>query len=200
MSGYRTIHRERILPEDAIWSVQMAKIDDTRWRVFVGSSDGYLRMYKVTEKTNAADNALDASAVQIQCETLLLGLTQTVPDDATTTMQLGCTQVSTIRNYAGEDDSAGDLIVASLNLGGTVRIWDFSIDWESSQPTIRCKSEFTVENATGTTLSLASPRIQKAQTVLMAIGCLDGTIALISTGISSPAAKKDPDEAGTVVR
>lgn len=178
----------------------MTRIDDIRWRIFVGSSDGYLRAYTVTEKTtNAAE--LDASAVQIQCDNILLGSTQQPPDSAEPTM-LGCTQVSTVRNYAGEDDTAGDLIVASLDLGGTVRIWEFSKEWEekTSQSTVRCKSEFQVDDSTGTTLALAPPRINKAATVLVAVGCLDGTVSLISTGIASPSAKKDPDEAGAVFR
>lgn len=285
MSGYRTIHRERILAEDtAIWSVQMIlSSGGSCWRIFCASSDGYLRVYAVTEKkqqrrpggggggpqsaaaaTAAKDNddALDASALQIQCTHTLLGSTQppqptassSAADQtlATTTSLLGCTQVSIVRNYMGQDDTAGDLIVASLDLGGTVRLWSFDQSFfgeEDTTPTtrstdddnnngeykqpppkkvVRCKSEFVINQATGTTLALASPRIMTTTTttttnqrkskdnnsaavvaIVMAVGCLDGTIALISTGImvagGGAAAKEDNngddvvDAAGKVV-
>jgi hypothetical protein len=254
MSGYRTIHRERILADDtAIWSVQMISGGGS-WRIFCASSDGYLRVYAATEKKRQGgsggppsaaaaknDDALDASALQIQCTHILLGSTQPPPpassadQSSTTTTPLGCTQVSIVRNYMGQDDTAGDLIVASLDLGGTVRLWSFdqsffgeekpnstTDDGEKKQPNkaVRCKSEFVVDQATGTTLALASPRIMTTTTnkrnkskegssaavaLVMAVGCLDGTIALLSTGImvaTGTAAKEengDVDAAGTVV-
>jgi hypothetical protein len=246
MSGYRTIHRERIFADGdtAIWSVQMTACGSSGsgsgggifWRIFVASSDGYLRVYLATEKSiidSAA--ALDASALQIQCTHTLLGATQqqqqqqsssSVAETAPTTGSgrsiLGCTQVSLVRNYVGDDTQAGDLVVASMDLGGTVRLWCFDKSWEekttqmtadNKQPAaVRCKAEFVVDQATGTTLVLASPKIttmkqqrnnKDIDTVLMAVGCLNGTISLISTGIavpSSSAAKaKDVDDDKNVV-
>jgi hypothetical protein len=268
MSGYRTIHRERILADDtAIWSVQMILSagggNGGHWRIFCASSDGYLRVYTATEKKQqrpqggppsaaAANDALDASALQIQYTHTLLGSTQPQPpaaasaaDQKSTTTPaflLGCTQVSIVRNYMGQDETAGDVIVATLDLGGTVRLWSFdqsffgeeekttttlpqnstTDDNNSDKPipkVVRCKSEFVVNQATGTTLALASPRIMTTTTnkrskskddsvaLVMAVGCLDGTIALISTGImvagGATAAKEDNngdvDAAGTVV-
>jgi hypothetical protein len=249
MSGYRTIHRERIFADGdtAIWSVQMTACGSGSgsggifWRIFVASSDGYLRVYLATEKSivdSAA--ALDASALQIQCTHTLLGATQqqqqqqqslssvaeTVPASSSGTDSgrsiLGCTQVSTVRNYVGDDTQAGGLIVASMDLGGTVRLWCFDKSWEEKTTTmiaddnkpaaaVRCKAEFVVDQATGTTLALASPKITMKQqqrnnkdidTVLMAVGCLNGTISLISTGIaipSSSAAKAIDDDKNVVV-
>jgi hypothetical protein len=256
MSGYRTIHRERILADDtAIWSVQMILSTGGSWRIFCASSDGYLRVYTATEKKQqrpqggpqssaAANDALDASALQIQYTHTLLGSTQPQPSAAasdqksTTTpaFLLGCTQVSIVRNYMGQDETTGAFIVASLDLGGTVRLWSFDQNFfgeeekmtttpqnstdnngENKQPkVVRCKSEFVVNQATGTTLALASPRIMTTTNkrskskdgsvaLIMAVGCLDGTIALISTGIMVAAAAKEDnngdnvDAAGTVV-
>jgi hypothetical protein len=257
MSGYRTIHRERIFPDGdtAIWSVQMTACSGSGsgsgsnggifWRIFVASSDGYLRVYLATEKSivdSAA--ALDASALQIQCTHTLLGATQqqqqssssssssvaeTAPASSSGTGSgnsiLGCTQVSTVRNYVGDDTNAGDLVVASMDLGGTVRLWCFDKSWEEKTTTmiadnnkqpavaVRCKAEFVVDQATGTTLALASPKIttmkqqrnnKDIDTVLMAVGCLNGTISLISTGIAVPSssaakANKDIDDDKNVV-
>jgi hypothetical protein len=229
MSSYRTIHREQIFADNngdtAIWNVHMTTArggdDNTHWRILVGSSDGYLRLYQVNEKqtTKGASAELDASALQMKCTHTFLGTTQTQlapavssSSDAAPTM-LGCTQVSTVRNYLGEDDTAGDIIVASMDLGGTVRLWSFDQHWEektttmtnsNSTPTsssVRCQAEFVVANATGTTLALASPRIIKRNdSVLMAVGCLNGSISLISTGITVPSATSTKIlEAGTVV-
>jgi hypothetical protein len=243
MSGYRTIHRERIFADGdtAIWSVQMTACGGSGgifWRIFVGSSDGYLRVYLATEKSiQDSSAALDASALQIQCTHTLLGATQqqqqqqqsssssvaeTAPASSSgtgnvrSTTILGCTQVSTVRNYVGDDTNAGDLVVASMDLGGTVRLWCFDKSWEekttiADKPAaVRCKAEFVVDHATGTTLALASPKITMKQrnnkeidTVLMAVGCLNGTISLISTGIavpiSSAAKTKDDDDDKNVV-
>ena len=134
--------------------------------------------------------------------------------------------VHTVRNYAGEDTNAGDLVVASLDMAGMVRVWTFPANWDEEQQqqqqqdtpeatataavavqplTVACCAEFTVDNATGTTLQLASPRVQASpKDIVVAVGCLDGTIAIVSTGIATPNAPSQgiiqaPSPAGTVL-
>ena len=232
MSGYRTIHRERILSDEsqsaveAIWSVHATPIHTTAsnspaprecWRMWAGSSDGFVRVFTVREKS-ATDDTLDASALSFRCTHLLVGANHRPPptaDDKTdagvTTAGetlFGCTCVTSVRNYVGEDENDGERIVASLDLGGTVRIWKFARVWEEKRydgegdevKSLKSLHEFTVTNATGTTATLAPPRvIQSKEVVAIAVGCLDGTVAIVSTGISTPVAKKDPAPAGTVL-
>lgn len=130
---------------------------------------------------------------------------------------LGCTQVRAVRNYAGDDDAAGDLVVLSLALSGTVRLWQFAADWDEKQQqqqtessdsgktasadrtppaqVVRCRAEFGVEDATGTTMV---PRVV-AQQVVVAVGCLDGTVVVVATGLATPNAPRDAPAAGTIL-
>lgn len=212
MSGYRTIHREQLHDgatnkQKAIWSVHVTRIHPTSteecWRLWTGFSDGSVRVYTILEKRNI-DDVLDASALGFRCTHKLVG-----SDDETPVF--GCTRVGTVRNYVGDDPTAGDLVVATLDLGGIVRIWSFPNEWERKQyddapegddlKSIKSLHSFTVENATGTTGVLAPPRVmQGKEAVVIAVGCLDGTVALLSTGISTPVAKKEAPPAGTVLQ
>lgn len=249
MSGYRSLHREQILGKDtAIWSVQATplltktKTTTTAWRIWTASSDGFVRSYTATE-SSIQDDALDASALTLSCTHLLLGQTQqqqnadgasacagTNPSDAddvdgpapAPVSALGCTRVCTVRNYVGDDATAGDLVVVSLGLSGVCRVWKFAADWDAENnqgnpssgisdatstantiPTItikpvKCLTEFnTVKNATGTTMA---PRVVASmQQVVIALGCLDGTIAIVATGIATPNASKEAAIAGTIL-
>jgi len=162
-----------------------------------------VRGYKVQETSIESKQDLDASALSLTCTHVLLGSAQEYPTDQAV---LGCTVVSLCRNYVGDDQHSGDLIIASLELGGTVRIWSFTEDMDDKlqkdlqEPKqVRALFEFQVENATGTTLALCPPAQAGVGDVGVAVGCLDGTVAIVATGLATPKAKREAKEAGTVL-
>jgi hypothetical protein len=141
---------------------------------------------------------------------------------------LGCTEVCTVRNYVGDDDAAGDLVVLSLDLSGQICIYMFAENFlgaddtviavaddddekeslktpttataSSNAKSIQCLFQCSVENSTGTTAALAPPRVfTSVAEVVVAVGCLDGTIVIVSTGIATPNAKKEASPAGTII-
>lgn len=200
------------------------------WRIWTACADGITRVYRVQETSvDAKQDVLDASALSISCTHELLGKTEDTqqesssPPPAATERQqtavLGCTRVCLTRNYQGEDRQAGDLVALSLDLSGKVRVWNFSenLDGVSSSNNnnggedlrrLRALFEFNVENSTGTTAALCPPRLGVAENdVVAAIGCLDGTIALVATGLqaskkiadSTKKNKPNPLAAGTLV-
>lgn len=225
MSGYRNLHREQI-ESTAIWSVatspllltkqQSPQQTQSAYRVWTASADGLVRAYHVQEKGMKDKDSLDASALSMTCTHVLLGSTQTYnkdeQDTETLTTALGCSQVSVTRNYAGDDTAAGDLVVASLEMAGRVRVWIFPENEDAKkteqiqQQQLKASQEFTVDNATGTTLLLCPPKnwSNRNNDVMVAVGCLDGTIAIVATGIQTPqrmdaANPKEPTPAGTVL-
>ena len=149
-------------------------------------------------------DVLDASACTCTCTHVLVGESQT--DNGSSTA-LGCSQVKFMRNYVGDDDMAGELLVVSMDLSGKVRIWTLPEDMDEeiintdALPTEPLKlvasQEFLFPNATGTFVAIQPP--QSIGDVRIAVACLDGTISVVATGISTPKAKKDPTEAGNVV-
>lgn len=242
MSGYRSLHREQVLNENvAIWSCQatppFSKCTNNNssetpiWRIWTGNSDGTVRTYlahppSLGSYDNCNENGSDgrqqpqpltAAALALPCTHVLTGIKQqikssTILDGSNIQSVLGCAVVHIIRNYAGEDNHAGEFIVASLEMSGTVRIWKFPEDWDDTNvqqnqpivvaktPCIPCLVEFNVEGATGTTLQVASPRImQSIQDVVVAVGCLNGTVAIVATGIPVPNATIEPSVAGMVI-
>jgi hypothetical protein len=198
------------------------------WRIWTADSNGSVYSYTATEASHSnttnsttqdtsADSltpldTLTASALQLQCTHSLVGGRN---NSSSSSAMLGCTQLCTIRNYIGEDDTAGDLVVLTLGLSGTCRVWVFTDDWDdhqapsSSKPdappprNVPCLEEFTVDNATGTTL--AARVVAAWQTIVVAVGCLDGTIAIVDTGIptvsaaAAAASTKDSNSEGTTV-
>jgi WD40 repeat protein len=172
-----------------------------------------VRGYIVTESSiESKQDVLDASALRIDCTHALLGVGQEYPDpgqdtDKAQAAVLGCTVVSLTRNYVGDDRQAGDLVVVSLELGGKVRVWSFTEDTDDkggattggSCKQVRALFEFDVAQATGTTLQVCPPALSGVGDVAVAVGCLDGTIAIVATGLATPGAKKDPTPAGTLL-
>ena len=204
MSGYRNLHRQQVHEDGApVWQAQpsVSKSGQDCWNVWTASGDGLARVYRVQEK--AASDDLDASALSLSCSHILLGKNQ-VSSKKTI---LGCTQLSLTRNYVGDDDMAGDWIAASLDLSGRVRVWIVSPDNLSTttstapeSPTqIRCNHEFVTGQTTGTLMAICPPRIAGDGNVCVALAQLDGTIAMVSTGIATPKAKNSPSEPGTVL-
>mmetsp|Transcript_9301 Transcript_9301/g.23120 ORF Transcript_9301/g.23120 Transcript_9301/m.23120 type:complete len:393 (-) Transcript_9301:67-1245(-) len=217
MSGYRSIHRQT-LGNFPIWSIASSPLLTTgstahqklsAWRIWVACGDGVVRGYLVTEKSVDSD-VLDASACSVQLTHLLLGASQQKPseDDDVSTQCIGCSQVQVARNYTGDDDDAGDLILISMDLVGNIRIWilpedmdnDLTSDTTADEPALpEIAQEFRVENATGTCVQIMPPSVSGVGNVLLAVPCLDGTIALVATGVSTPKSTKDPTQAGEVI-
>jgi WD40 repeat protein len=170
-----------------------------------------IRGYRIEEKTlEMKQDALDASA----CRCVL---THTLVDqekqqqNQPTTAGIGCSQIQVVRNYVGDDDTAGDLLAMSISLSGTIQIWSLPEDMDNQQPdrsettesptVVGSCQKFKFENATGTCLMICPPNVTGVGDVLIAVPCLDGRIAVLNTGIVTP---KTPDkhvaaEPGTVV-
>ena len=171
-----------------------------------------MRGYLVTEKSlDIQKDALDAAACSVKLTHVLLGASQEKPTEEDANDHcIGSSQVQVARNYVGDDDDAGDLIIVSSDLSGKIRIWvlpedmdnDFptSCGGEDDEPTFpKAAHEFSVENATGTSISILPPSVSGVGDVLLAVPCLDGMIAIVATGLSTPKATKDPTVAGTAV-
>lgn len=110
----------------------------------------------------------------------------------------------------GDDDRAGDVLVVSIDLTGRIRIWSLpeSMDDEgdvnessrdAKPQQVSATIEFVVENATGTSFQLCPPRISGVGDVLLAVARLDGTMAVVATGLATPNAPKPALAAGTMV-
>jgi WD40 repeat protein len=238
MSGYRSLHREAI-ESTAIWDVVTSPLLTTKrridkhlqnsssvgnHRIWTASADGLVRSYRLEEKTmeeKQQSSVLDASAVSVTCTHVLLGKSQTTTDSSssssnTAAAALGCTRLCVVRNYVGQDDAAGDLVVASLEMSGIVRIWSFSetldddyeYDDKHKKDLVPCLFEFQVENATGTVMMLCPPNVWTGHDLCVAVACLDGTIAQVATGIATPSSRiieqqqqtsREPTPPGTIL-
>ena len=186
----------------------------TSWRIWCACGDGLVRSFAVEEASvEAKRDALDASAASLRCTHLLAGPSAAAGGGGGTPrssslssshVALGCTRVRAVRNYVGEDTGpCGDIVVASIDLGGRVRAWCFEErsgslddveveeDGAASPPVeprrVRSKVEFQVDDATGTTLEVCPPRsLGPATDLAAAIGCLDGTVAVVALGFVTP--------------
>ena len=234
MSGYRSVHREN-LGTFPIWQVATSPILSTlcntnqtmaTWRLWLACGDGVVRGYRVVEKSlDSENNSLDAAACEVIMTHVLVGRSQKNPRAKQYDRQMcnvGCSQVQVARNYVGDDDMAGDLIVVSSDLSGKIRIWVLPEDMDNDSLGVDVPSsgtpkskiddedeanaaspetarEFYIENATGTCIKIMPPNTSDVGCILLAVPFLDGTIALVSTGIPTPKATEDPIEAGVIV-
>lgn len=198
MSGYRCIHRDK-LGSSSIWSLRATELlrkssSAAGWRLWSADADGAVKSWVAKESTSEENTkTLDASALSLDCSHQLGKLSL-----------LGTSRISTARNYVGDDKNAGELLVASLQLSGKVQIWTFPEDLDNELLATETKYvepvvSFSVENASGVVLEVLPARSTGVGDVLLAVGCLDGTIRLVATGIATPKATKDPTEAGTIV-
>jgi len=197
------------------------------WRVWLACGDGVVRGFLVIEKTLEQKNTLDAAACNFILTHTLLDDAGTEASSSSSSSQsqneedqkeekeeeqqeevstIGCSQVQVARIYVGDDDSAGDLIVISSDLLGKIRIWLLSEETDDELPEIGSTStninaaqEFIVENATGTCIKIMPPNVSGVGDILLAVPCLDGTIAIVATGLTTPKYEKHPTEAGTIV-
>lgn len=199
MSGYRSLHREQV-GEVPVWQVQSSVLQSKKWCLWTASADGCVRAYRVQDKDDAAQHELDASALSLKCTHVFLGPSQMYPP---TTALLGCSQISIGRNYVGEDDMAGDFVVTSLDLTGRVRVWTFAPelfdDVVDDVKRVKASHEFTVQGATGTIMAYCPPNLSGNGNVALTVACLDGTVAMVATGLVTPKATKEPSPAGAVL-
>ena len=188
-----------------MWQVQSSSSNTSAglWSVWTASADGCVRTYRVKEKD--IQDELNASALTLVNTHVFLGASQVYPPPAASTL-LGCSQVSMGRNYVGEDDMAGDFVVASLDLTGRVRVWTCSPDSldtddasENGPNRVKATHEFSVNGATGTVMALCPPNLSGQGNVIVAIAMLDGSVAMVATGLATPKATKEASSAGTVV-
>ena len=223
MSGYRLIHRERILGEDiAIWSsaltplIRRRKATRTKngdeaisWRFWAACSDGLIRVYLVREVSiSQKETELTASAISFGEDP-----THILRPSSENSGVLGCTSLSILRNYAGDDDSAGNVIIAGMDLSGTIRIWELDENFDEelydqgskAHSEIPPKVELELQGATGTAVALGPPRtvIPQLKCLIAAVAFQDGTVSLVSTGIAVPNAVQDKKytvpEPGTIL-
>ncbi len=201
MSGYRNLHRERMLDDEApIWQVQavlLSQLSD-EWTMFVAAADGIVRVFRAREKEASDD--LDASALSLTCTHALLGAHQVFPPPSQT--NIGCSQCQVVRNYIGDDTMAGTVVVVGLDFAGKIRVWTFPDDELSLEATdfpkqVRSQQEFVIDDATGTLMAVCPPKLSGSGDVLVAVACLDGNVAMVALGVATPNAKNEPSVAGS---
>mmetsp|Transcript_22836 Transcript_22836/g.34624 ORF Transcript_22836/g.34624 Transcript_22836/m.34624 type:complete len:371 (+) Transcript_22836:14-1126(+) len=202
MSGYRSLHREQVYKNEVpIWQVKcFIDSKSSGENVLIASADGFVRIYQVREKQASED--LDASAMNMTCTEILIGINQVFLEPSETL--LGCSQCQMIRNYLGDDIMSGEIVIVSLELTGKMRVWNFQENElreqrNENQRQIRSNIEFLVENATGTIMVACPPKLSGEGDLTAAVACLDGSLAIVSLGVVTPKAKKDPSPAGTIL-
>uniref|UniRef100_A0A7S3QB72 Anaphase-promoting complex subunit 4 WD40 domain-containing protein n=1 Tax=Chaetoceros debilis TaxID=122233 RepID=A0A7S3QB72_9STRA len=169
---------------------------------------------------------LDAEALSMECTDILMdelalegdgdgdgnGDGNTCSDGGL--VNLGCAAVSSIRNYVGEDVRAGGEITAAIRLDGLVSIWKraeqslYPDDEGSSTSTntstsngsaprkVKAHAQFSISNATGTTMMLLPPQSTgySKHGIILMVGNLDGSISFHCTGIGIPDSRKCNDD------
>ena len=189
-------------------------------RLVTSSADGLLRVYNIADKSiNDDSDKLDATALSMKLSEVMLPSSDMAyprPTEGADAMTLGSVAVSLVRNYVGEDTKAGGEIAVSLRLDGKVSIWTKEeqplfletngSEGENRETPIRKPAhEFTLENSTGNTMALIPPQLtgHTKHGLIMMVGCLDGSISFIATGIVIPNTQKNGDkiyhDVGTVL-
>jgi len=178
-------------------------------RLLASSADGIIRAFRLTDKSSLVNkDILDASALSMTVEQVLLPTSNTTyprpKEESDSRLTLGSAALSSIRNYVGEDPKAGSEVSASLRLDGYVSIWlrdeqpiypSDDKDTKNIPHVVKPDHEFRIQNATGTTLVLIPPQLTgySKHGVVMMVGCLDGSVAFISSGVGMPDTRKGND-------
>jgi WD40 repeat protein len=224
MSGYSSLHREQVIIDEtsvvAIWKLATCSLLSSKsnqqpspsqsaaasWRVLAACSDGVVRVFRVHELSlQDKSDALNAAALDMHCTRVLSHDNNRKQHQH---QHLGYSYVSVARNHVGDNanDTMGDLIVVALELSGILRVWTLSETMDDgddcNKDEVRTPThEFSVPNATGTTALICPPRLSGVGSVTVAVGCLDGTVSMVTTGLATPNAngKHDPSQAGTVL-
>ncbi len=190
-------------------------------RLLASSSDGLVRAFTIVDKsTAAAKDILDASALSMKLKQVLLPTLNTVypppGDDKSLTFSLGCAAISSVRNYVGEDPCAGGEVTSALRLDGYISIWlrdeqplypeKDAEEIDKNEKVLKPYHEFKVENAAGTTMLLLPPQLTGylRNGIILMVGCLDGSVAFLCTGVGIPDVRKGNDtskfgDAGTIL-
>lgn len=182
-------------------------------RLLTSSSDGLIRAFSITDKSSISNqNVLDASALSMKLEQILLpssNMTYPRPEEEVNLkLSLGSAAVSSIRNYVGEDSKAGEEVSAAIRLDGFISVWtreeqdvypESDHGKKSDTDIAKPVHEFKIQNATGTTLLLLPPQLTgySRHGVIMMVGCLDGSVAFICTGVGMPDMRKGNDTSKT---
>jgi WD40 repeat protein len=178
-------------------------------RLLTSSADGFVRAFSITDKLSGLNKeALDASALSMKMEQILLPKScMTYPlskEEIDNELYLGISTISSTRNYLGEDTKAGGEVSAAIRLDGQVSVWkrdeqpiypESNAEKEQEVEIVKPIHEFKVQNATGTTLLLIPPQLSgySKYGVVMMVGCLDGSVVFMCTGVGIPDIKKGND-------
>ena len=229
MSGYRTVHRI-VQPTESgdagdsslrppLWRVRFSPCrtsGDSQQRVIASGSSDYIQCYSIKDRTSKdveSDSVLDASALSVEPTDRLVSNRHRQDDSK---LSLGYAALDVARNYVGEDDLAGNEIIAASQLGGRVSIWvrldpalvergvtvaddlaNLSLESDGINY-VKPHAEFTVDAATGTTLAMRPPSLgnyysKRENDVLVAVGCADGAVLLCKSGVQAAR----PGDSGT---
>jgi|AntRauTorckE5430_2_1112549.scaffolds.fasta_scaffold10712_1 WD40 repeat protein len=188
-------------------------------RLLTTSADGLIRSYKITDKSIKAD-VLDAAALSMELDQIMLTSSNALypKSKEESILGLGCAALSVVRNYVGEDPSAGDEVAASMRLDGHVAIWkrgeqpsypDSKAETKNEDgklAVVKPDAELNIKGTTGTTMMLLSPKSTgfSRHGIVMMVGMLDGSVSFICIGIGIPDSRKCNDtskysEQGTVL-
>lgn len=207
MSGYRNLHREQILTDEApIWQIQACSFSKStdEWSVMSAGADGIVRIFRIREKETSND--LDASALSMTCTHALLGTNQVFPPPSQNLV--GCSQCQVVRNYVGDDDMAGEIVILGLELTGRLRVWTLqddeiaetdARDSENGPKQVRANGSVMLENATGTLMAATPPNLTGNGDLTAAVACLDGSILIVALGMTTPGANKEPSQIGSIL-
>jgi len=182
-------------------------------RLLTSSADGIIRAYAIIDKSSISNkDVLDASALSMKLDQVLLSkANMTYPPSSEVSnlgLSLGCAALTVIRNYVGDDDRAGGELSAAVRLDGHISVWlrdeqplyasnDSTDDsnLNSDVDVVRPNFEFCIKNSTGTSILLIPPQLTgySAHGVIMMVGCLDGSVAFVCTGVGIPDIRKGND-------
>ncbi|KAL3788923.1 hypothetical protein ACHAWO_006164 [Cyclotella atomus] len=218
MSGYRTLHR--IPTQTPIYRVHFSPCrppsNDGSLRLVTAGPSNQIHVYSLRERTSSGE--LDATPLVVETVECLVPSDFVAPEDKCT---LGYGALDITRNYIGTDPLAGHEVIAASQLGGRVSIW-VRLD-----PASHAGKEFDTSNniassssldgvryitpdvefdtpATGTTLAIRPPSLglyysQYETDILLAVGCADGSVLLLQSGILAYYKQNQSSSSGRIV-
>jgi WD40 repeat protein len=201
MSGYRTLHR--ISTPSPLYRVHFSSYSSSSGRPSPPSSSGSLRLlttgpsnqihiYSIRERTSSSSEELDATPLLVETVECLVPSDFVPPpsdgeksEKETTICTLGYGAIDTLLINNVE-------IIAASQLGGRVGVWVRFLDPDADEKEVSTRYiqplvEFDTV-ATGTTLAIQYPSPLSSSSseenhVLLAMGCADGSILLLKSGI-----------------
>ena len=222
MSGFRTLHRITNSDDGSSPSpvcrvkfspCRCSSSSSSSLRVLAAGASNIIKCYSLTDRTEKdvnSNDVLDASAMNVDCSQYLISRDDNHTDNTNNNKAvLGYAALDIVRNYCGEDITAGNEVVMASKLGGHVAIWvtldpvlkekgvvvaediagnDNDMNIDNSCQYKRPYAEFKVTSATGTTLAIRPPILgnyysKKETDILVAMGCANGAVVICKTGI-----------------